>query len=80
MKSTGIVRKVDALGRIVIPIELRNTLEMEANDAVEIFTDDDKIVLKKYQPSCVFCGNADHVSYFKGRLVCKNCIDELKEN
>lgn len=56
MKSTGIVRKIDELGRIVLPIEIRNTLDIKPKDSIEIFVDDDKIVLKKYQPSCIFCG------------------------
>ena len=55
MKSTGIVRKIDELGRIVLPIEIRNTLDIKAKDSIEIFVDDDKIILKKYQPSCIFC-------------------------
>ena len=54
MKSTGIVRKIDELGRIVLPIEIRNTLDIKAKDSIEIFVDDDKIILKKYQPSCIF--------------------------
>ena len=77
MKSTGIVRKIDALGRFVIPIELRNTLEISTSDSIEIFTDEDKIILKKYQPACLFCGNADDVVMFKGKLVCKHCLAEM---
>ncbi len=80
MKSTGIVRKIDALGRFVIPIELRNVLEISNSDSIEIFTDDDKIILKKYQPACLFCGSADDVTYFKGKLICSNCLNELKNN
>lgn len=80
MKSTGIVRKIDSLGRFVIPIELRNTLEISTNDSIEIFTDDDKIILKKYQPACIFCGNADHITYFKGKLICRDCLKELKND
>jgi len=78
MKSTGIVRKIDSLGRFVIPIELRNVLDISTSDAIEIFTDDDKIILKKYQPACIFCGNADNVTYFKGKLICRDCAEELK--
>ena len=78
MKSTGIVRKIDELGRIVLPIEIRNTLDIKAKDSIEIFVDDDKIILKKYQPSCIFCGNADNVTYYKGKLVCLDCIAELR--
>ena len=59
MKSTGVVRKVDELGRIVLPIEIRKTLDIQQKDAVEIFIDEDKIVLQKYQPACIFCNNID---------------------
>ncbi|HBP64863.1 MAG TPA: AbrB family transcriptional regulator, partial [Desulfosporosinus sp.] len=58
MKSTGIVRKVDELGRIVLPMELRRTLGIAEKDAMEIYVDQEKIILKKYEPACVFCGNA----------------------
>ncbi|MCI6842285.1 MAG: AbrB/MazE/SpoVT family DNA-binding domain-containing protein [Eubacteriales bacterium] len=77
MKSIGIVRKIDELGRIVLPIELRNKMDMNTKDSVEIFVDNDKIILKKYQPCCVFCGNADNVTMFKGKLVCRDCIEEM---
>jgi transcriptional pleiotropic regulator of transition state genes len=73
VKSTGIVRKVDELGRIVLPIELRRNLDIEERDALEIYMDGDKIVLQKYQPACVFCGSNDGISDFKGRNVCKKC-------
>ena len=80
MKSTGIVRKVDELGRIVLPIELRRTLNItEKKDALEIFVDSDQIILKKYEPACVFCGSADDVLTFKGHNVCKTCVEELKK-
>ena len=78
MKSTGIVRPVDELGRIVLPKELRINMDINnKGDSVEIFIDDDKIVLKKYHPACIFCGNADDVVYMKGKLVCRNCVKEL---
>jgi transcriptional pleiotropic regulator of transition state genes len=77
MKSTGIVRKVDELGRVVIPIELRRTLTIEEKDALEIYVDSDKIILRKYEPACVFCGNADEVTNFKGKNVCKECISTM---
>ena len=78
MKSTGIVRKVDELGRIVLPIEVRKNMDIDKKgDAVEIFIDDDRIVLKKYQPACLFCGNADDVIYFGGKLICRSCAKEL---
>lgn len=77
MKETGIVRKVDELGRIVLPKELRCTFEIEEKTPLEIYVDGDAIVLKKYEPSCVFCGNAKGVRHFKGRNVCPDCIKEL---
>ncbi|MBQ9964494.1 MAG: AbrB/MazE/SpoVT family DNA-binding domain-containing protein [Clostridia bacterium] len=77
MKSTGIVRKLDDLGRIVLPVELRRTLQIEEKDPVEIFVEDDMIILKKYQPSCLFCGDAKDVISFKGRNICPNCLREL---
>ena len=73
IKSTGIVRKVDELGRVVIPIELRRTLGIEEKDALEIYVDRDSIILKKYEPACVFCGNAEDVQHYKGKIVCREC-------
>ena len=79
MKSTGIVRKVDELGRVVIPIELRRTLNIDVKDALEIYVDAEKIILKKYEPACIFCGNADQVKHYKSRIVCEECIGEMKD-
>jgi len=78
MKSTGIVRKVDDLGRIVIPMEIRRCMNIDIRDAVEIFVQDDTIILKKYQPSCIFCDSADDLVSFKGKLVCPECIAKMK--
>ena len=77
MKSTGIVRKVDELGRVVLPIELRRTLDIEEKDSLEIYVDDDTIILKKYQPACIFCDNARDVVVYKGKNVCKSCIKAM---
>ena len=79
MKSTGIVRKIDELGRIVLPIEIRNTMNIESRDPIEIFVDEDKIVLKNYEPSCVFCGNVENVQYYRGKLICRKCLDEIRK-
>lgn len=79
MKSTGIVRKVDELGRIVLPIELRRTLDIEVKDALEIYVDGSQIILKKYEPACIFCGNAKNVIHFKGRNLCEDCLHELNQ-
>ena len=78
MKSTGIVRKVDELGRIVLPIELRRTLEIAEKDSLEIYVDGSSIVLKKYEPSCVFCNDAKNVLNYKGKNICPKCLAELK--
>ncbi len=77
MKSTGIVRKVDELGRIVLPIELRRTLNISKKDALEIYVDGESILLKKYEPACVFCGNAYDVTVYKTKNICAECISEL---
>lgn len=79
MKTTGIVRKVDDLGRIVLPIELRRTLDIELRDPLEIYVEGDKIILKKYNPSCIFCGSNDNIFIYHEKNVCEACIDELKE-
>lgn len=80
MKSTGVVRKLDELGRIVIPIELRRTMDISFKDTLEIFVDGDQIVLKKYHPACIFCNDARDVSLYKGKLVCKSCCNDLKKS
>jgi transcriptional pleiotropic regulator of transition state genes len=78
MKSTGIVRKVDELGRIVIPMELRRTLGIAEKDPVEIFVDGEHIILRKYTPGCDFCGNVASVfTELHGKLVCKSCKTAL---
>lgn len=79
MKSTGVVRKIDELGRVVLPVEIRNNMNINTKDSLEIFVENDKIILKKYQPSCIFCGDADDVTYFKGKLICDKCMHELKK-
>lgn len=79
MKSTGIVRRVDELGRVVLPIELRRTLDIAEKDALEIFVDGETIVLKKYAPACIFCGDAKDVINYKGKNICTSCMKELKE-
>lgn len=78
MKATGVVRKVDELGRIVLPIELRRTMDIEIKDPLEIFTEGANIILRKYQPACVICGEANHTQNYMGKLICKGCIDKTK--
>ncbi|HOV70110.1 MAG TPA: AbrB/MazE/SpoVT family DNA-binding domain-containing protein [Clostridia bacterium] len=77
MKSTGIVRRVDELGRVVIPMELRRTLNIDLRDSMEIFVNGDQIILKKYQPSCIFCENVDDVIIFQGKNICRECLEKL---
>ncbi len=77
MKSTGMVRRVDELGRIVLPIELRKTFNIVEKDALEIYTEGDTIVLKKYEPACIFCGDARDVTVFKGKNICATCKKEM---
>ncbi len=78
MKSLGTVRKVDELGRIVLPIETRKRLGLEAKDPVEIFVEKDRIILKKYEPACIFCGDVNNVVMYKEKRICKNCLAELR--
>lgn len=77
MKSTGVVRKVDELGRIVVPIEIRRVLGIAVKDNLEIFVDGDAIILRKYSPACIFCGEAHDVISYQGKMVCRNCLGEL---
>ena len=79
MKSTGIVRKVDDLGRIVLPVELRKILDINERDSLEIFVDGSSIMLQKYEPSCIFCGSYSEVLNYMGRNVCPDCIEKLKD-
>lgn len=78
MKSTGMVRKVDELGRIVLPAEIRQNMDIETRDSLEIYTDGDRIILQKYQPACIFCTNADNLVYFNQKRICPECLAKLK--
>ncbi len=78
MKSTGIVRKVDELGRVVIPIETRRTLNINEGDSLEIFVDGEHIILRKYKPGCVFCGQIKDIKEHKGKNICPACLAELR--
>lgn len=79
MKSTGIIRKLDELGRVVLPIEIRRTFNLAEKDAVEIFVEDDRIILKKHQPNCLLCGEDKNLIEFKGKLICKSCAKNLSK-
>lgn len=79
MKSTGIVRKVDELGRIVLPIEMRRTLDIAEKDALEIYVEGTSVILKKYKPSCIFCDSNKDIVQFKGKNICPKCLRELTD-
>ena len=79
MKSTGIVRSVDELGRIVIPKEMRTKMNISSSDPIEIYVEGDKIILKKYESTCLFCGSAENLTEFKGKMICSTCIGEIKD-
>lgn len=79
MKSTGVIRKIDELGRIVIPKEVRRKLEIDIKDSVEIYVEGDAILLKKYEPGCIFCGCSRNLNTYKGKLICKKCLDQILE-
>jgi transcriptional pleiotropic regulator of transition state genes len=79
LKATGIVRKSDNMGRIVLPVELRRSLNISVKDSLEIYVDDTSIYLKKYEPSCVFCLEAKDTTFFNGKYVCKECFKEIKD-
>lgn len=79
MKSTGIVRRVDELGRVVIPIELRNKFNISEKDPIEIYVDGSSIILKKYKQNCIFCGNTKKLVDYKGKLICNKCAKQLSD-
>ncbi|MFW6311112.1 MAG: AbrB/MazE/SpoVT family DNA-binding domain-containing protein [Nanoarchaeota archaeon] len=79
MKATGIVRKIDDLGRIVLPKELRKTMRINKKDPMEIYVDEDSVILKKYQPACIFCGNADDTFEYENKTICKDCLEKLEK-
>lgn len=77
MKSTGIVRRVDELGRVVIPIEIRNQFNIAEKDPIEIYVDGSSIVLKKFEPNCIFCGSTENLYNFNDKLICENCSKKI---
>lgn len=79
MKSTGIIRKVDDLGRIVLPVELRRMLDIAERDEVEIYIEDERIILQKYEPSCIFCGDVRGLISYRGKNICQKCIRSVAE-
>ena len=79
MKTTGVIRQLDSLGRIVLPIELRRTLDIKTKDMLEILVEGNSVILRKYEPNCHFCGSSTGLSSFRDKLVCRRCLKELKE-
>ena len=77
MKSTGIIRRIDELGRVVLPIELRRHLGITEQDALEIYVDKDTLILRKYEPVCIFCGDATNLLEYKGKKICLTCVKAL---
>lgn len=79
MKSTGITRQIDELGRFVLPIEIRRSLDIKEKDSLEIYTEEGRVILQKYRPACFFCSNADELIIFEGTRICKECLTKLKK-
>ncbi|MBO5653256.1 MAG: AbrB/MazE/SpoVT family DNA-binding domain-containing protein [Clostridia bacterium] len=79
MKDTGIVRVIDEMGRLVLPKEMRRKMDIESGDEIEFFTEGDRIVLRKFQPACLFCGGDVALTEYKGKRICGRCLDELKQ-
>lgn len=77
MKSTGIIRRMDELGRVVIPIEIRNQFNIVEKDPIEIFVDGSSIVLRKFEPNCVFCGNTKQLLTYNEKLICESCSKKI---
>ena len=79
MKSTGMIRQLDALGRIVLPIELRRTLDIGPKDMLEIFVEGTSVILRKYEPDCLFCGSNRDLSHYRDKMICARCLKELRQ-
>ena len=79
MKSTGIIRRVDELGRVVIPIEIRNQFNIAEKDPIEIYVDRSSIILKKFEPNCIFCGNTKNLIEYNDKLICEDCSKKIAD-
>ena len=79
MKTTGVIRQLDSLGRIVLPIELRRTLDIQTKDMLEILVEGNSVILRKYEPNCHFCGSSSGLSSYRDKMICRRCLKELKE-
>lgn len=79
MKATGIIRRVDELGRVVIPIEIRNQFDIVEKDQIEVYVDDSSIILKKYEPNCIFCGSTKKIVTYSDKLICSKCAEKINK-
>ncbi len=79
MRTTGMIRQLDSLGRVVLPIELRRTLDIQTKDMLEILVEGNSVILRKYEPNCHFCGGSSGLTSFRDKMVCRRCLRELKE-
>ena len=79
MRTTGIVRRIDELGRITLPIEIRRNLNIDEKDPVEIFVDENSVILKKYQATCIFCGSGENLILYNDKNICKSCRNAIKK-
>ena len=79
MMTTGLIRQLDSLGRIVLPIELRRTLDIGPKDMLEIFVEGNSVILRKYEPDCLFCGGSRELSPYRDKMICARCLKELKQ-
>jgi transcriptional pleiotropic regulator of transition state genes len=80
MKSTGIVRKIDDLGRVVIPKELRKTMDLDSKDSLEIYVENDSIIFSKYESGCIFCNELSNTFEYEGKTICKSCLEDMGES
>lgn len=80
MRSLGMVRRIDELGRIVLPIEIRRMMELNPGEGVEIFSEKNRVILQKYSPACIFCGEADDIISYKDKKICRKCYEELRKS
>lgn len=78
MKNTGVCKTIDDLGRIVLPKEIRKSLGFDIRSSVELYVEDDRLIIKKAKESCIFCGSSDDLTEFKGKNVCQKCINTIK--
>ena len=79
MKTTGIIRQLDTLGRIVLPIELRRTLDIGPKDMLEIFVEGNSVILRKFDQDCLLCGSNVNLTPYRDKMICANCLRELKK-